>query len=106
MRNLNSVVKASVVLLALIGTAQADGIGFQPWAASASPQVTAVGESYSAANTPIGFQLPRDPSIQARDVAEAYPGLHPWTDSLKCMTNEAYCHRFEEAPVKAELAVQ
>lgn len=105
MRNLNSVIKASMLSLALIGTAQADGIGFQPWAASTSPQLTAVGESNST-GTRIGFQLPRDPSIQARDVAQAYPGQHPWTDSLKCMSDGSFCHRFDEAPVKAELAVQ
>ncbi len=69
MRSFNSVVfgnvvKASVLSLALIGTAQAaNSIGFRPWAASATPQITAVGESYSGTDTPIGFQLPKDPSM-------------------------------------------
>jgi len=109
MRNINSVVfgnvvKASVLSLALIGAAQGADIGFRPWGASAAP--AAVGESSSGASEPIGFQLPKDPSIQARDVVEAYPGLHPWTDSLKCMSDASFCHRFDEAPVGAELAIR
>ena len=102
---LTDVAKASALSLALIGVAQAaDGIGFHPWT-DARPQDEAAGESYSGAPSRVGFQ-PWSDRAQVAEVVEPYTGPQPWTDSVKCMTDAAYCHRFDGTPVKAELAAR
>ncbi len=102
---LTDVAKASALSLALVGVAQAaDGIGFHPWT-DARRQDVAVGESYPGAPSQFGFQ-PWSDRAQLVEVIEPYTGPQPWTDSVKCMTDAAYCHRFDATPVKAELAAQ
>lgn len=72
-----SVLGVPALSLALVGAAQGAGLGFQPWT---------------------------DTRIQEAATGEAYSGQFPWTDSLKCMTNAAYCHRFPGEVIRTEQA--
>lgn len=106
MRNANRVllsdaIKAAALSLALIGTAQgADGIGFQAPRTASPAEVSLDPGLHPWTDSLIGFHPRTDSSARETEVGGPYLS---WTDSLKCMTNESYCHRFEAAPAKAGL---